>query len=75
MDFSSALRLVKAGRSVRRKGWVPAATGWSLELAHPVVEGQAVSMLMVRYGDGMLRPFSGSNADLLAMDWEQTPSS
>jgi hypothetical protein len=76
VDFPDALRAVKHGKRVRRAVWHPgeghAGNGFLL-LAHVTADDGRECMpqlLVTDASDGILRPFSGANWDLLAEDWE-----
>jgi hypothetical protein len=73
MTFDEILPAVKAGGKARRAEW--ARREWScwIELVHPELpDGRALMPLLVigRRDDVTMRPFAGSNWDLLAGDWE-----
>lgn len=76
MNFSDALRLVKEGRRVRRALWEERSYAYNAWLELVSVRAQdgrgVMPVLMVGYPgeNGILRPFSGANWDLLADDWE-----
>jgi hypothetical protein len=70
MDFSEALKLVKAGRSVRRAFWAPRF--WSIRL---VVPGRAATLtypFIVKDAPDGCVPWTPTHSDLLATDWETT---
>jgi hypothetical protein len=67
MDFSEALRIVKAGGRARRKIW-PQHGAWGVWMVMRELPG--VTALVVEYGDGSIQLFAGANWDLLADDWE-----
>jgi Protein of unknown function (DUF2829) len=75
VNFSEALTELKAGQKVRRTAWAGTLRGLTLELAYPPpLEGRPLMpQLLVQSEDGILRPFSGANWDLLAEDWEVVP--
>jgi hypothetical protein len=74
VDFSDALRAVKAGNAVRRRFWaeLDGKVAASMELAQPAMpDGRpAAPMLVCRCSDGITWPFAGGQMDLLADDWE-----
>jgi hypothetical protein len=76
MDFSAALAALKDGKNVRRQAWAGTMRGLYLMLAPELVEtfkgdeATIMPQLLVMSQDGVLRPFSGANWDLLAEDWE-----
>ena len=73
MNFSEALTEIKAGKKAGRKAWLDRGYGTFVELVQvqSANDGRTVTpLLLVSSDDGVLRPFSGSNRDLLADDWE-----
>lgn len=77
MNFSEALTELRAGQKVRRALWssTPMTRAVHVELLEPeLADGRALMpQLLVQSDDGILRPFSGANWDLLAEDWEVVP--
>ena len=74
MDFSDALRGIKAGKRAYRKVWGEAerVSGAWVSLYKPE-DPRVDPVIMVGYPDDeALRVFAGSNWDLLADDWEIT---
>lgn len=70
MDFSDALREVKAGRRVAREMWTEVPRyGRAVFLMKFPEEMQVTDQLMMTCPDGVIRPFAGANWDLLADDW------
>jgi Protein of unknown function (DUF2829) len=64
VDFSDALRAMKDGKKVTRAVWV----GYAMIMDMPApLEPQIV---MGYAGKEVLRPFAGSQWDLLSDDWE-----
>ena len=71
MDFADALSMVKQGGRVRREIWADMNRNHTAVLVLAKTDDpRFMPMLMIEYGDGMLRPFAGANWDLLAEDWE-----
>ena len=80
MTFEEILPAVKAGGRARRALWADRAEhlgdmwkGLEVELVQPppLPDGRPfMPQLMAEGEDGVLRPFSGANWDLLADDWE-----
>jgi hypothetical protein len=74
MDFSDALRVMKAGGHVRRRYWADSLGGNAgayAFLVTAVVHGdEKVPAIMVRLANGDLKFFSLSQCDALAEDWE-----
>lgn len=69
-DFGDALKAMKAGKQVRRAYWTSRVEddGWmALRDPGPPFEPQ---MVLKYPGNPVLRPFGGSQFDLLAEDWE-----
>lgn len=73
MDFSDALRAVKDGKRVRRAMWSEheplAGIGLTLDVV-TTATGESFSQLLCDWPSGSIQPFSRSDADLLADDWE-----
>lgn len=84
MDFSDALRLVKAGSKVARAGWngknmfVFLVSGSNFTVNRPPLlgiypEGTPISYrphIDMRTADGEIVPWVASQSDLIAEDWE-----
>jgi hypothetical protein len=68
MDFSEALRLVKAGEALSRAGWN--GRGQYLELQVPDIGSKmTLPYIYMRTVEGDLVPWLASQTDLLAVDW------
>lgn len=85
MDFDEALRLIKRGKAVKRRGWngqeqwlhyvkpkdFPVESDSALTNVQPI--GSMAGMnpfIAIRTKDGVSTPWLASQADLLASDWE-----
>lgn len=73
MDFSEALKALKAGRKVRRKLWLVLSEGipeehTALELTRPA-DGYREGLYAVSQ-DGTRMAYTASHSQLLAEDWE-----
>jgi len=66
MDFSLALRSVRAGQSITREGWN--GKGLSVNLAK-ATSGMTRDFLYLNYPDGERVPWAPSQTDMLADDW------
>lgn len=89
MDFSDALRALKAGRRLARSGWngkkmfiflVPGSTFVVVE-GHPMAKHWPVGALVdyhahvdMQTAQGYVVPWLCSQADMLADDWEEVVS-
>lgn len=84
MDFSEALKLVKFGERVTRKGWngrgmfIFLVPGSQFNVSRPPLlgiypEGTPITYqghIDMRTADGSIVPWLASQTDLLAEDWE-----
>lgn len=75
MTFEDILPAVKAGGKATRALWTACdgKVGRAVELAQPLPlpDGRPfMPQLVAEDENGILRPFSGANWDLLADDWE-----
>jgi len=72
VDFSEALRELKAGKCVARKYWLEAYRHSGAYLKLVVLPDPGfMPQLLVRYRDEKVwRPFAGANWDLLSEDWQ-----
>ncbi len=72
-DFSWALRCIKSGHRLRRRGW--GETGFHVELHHGIEnkgmdDSEIVPFLLIGTADGVYAPWPIPNCDALAEDWE-----
>lgn len=70
MDFSEALRELKAGKILRRREWSEYTGPTAYVSVHLVVDQGRLPDLEVKLGDGRLFHFHASAYQLLAEDWE-----
>lgn len=75
MDFSDALRNIKAGKKVCREGWN--GKGLWIELQTPDERSKmSLPYLYINYPDDAINtpgarcPWLASQTDILALDWE-----
>jgi Protein of unknown function (DUF2829) len=79
MDFSDALRAMKAGSEVYREAWnndpagTPANRRNIMLIMEAEIDGQLTPMMVARRIDGLILPFGGSQWDILGDDWEIAP--
>lgn len=72
MDFGEALRALKSGARVARKGWN--GKGMWLELQVPdLFSKMTLPYIYMKTADGGLVPWLASQTDMLAEDWEIVP--
>lgn len=70
MNFSQALELIKSGSKVSRTGWN--GKGMYLELQTPDAHSKmSLPYIYLVTVQATLVPWSASQADLLADDWEE----
>ena len=67
MDFSDALREIKAGRRCARDSWGSLTVGQYVQLARG--GGEQLPYLEIRTSDGLLVPWQPPHKDVLAEDW------
>ena len=68
MDFSSALRFIKDGKKLSRKGWN--GKGMYLELQTPdSMSKMSLPYIYMKTVDNHLVPWLASQTDILAEDW------
>lgn len=80
MDFGAAIRALKAGKRVARRGWngkgmwlilVP-ASDWSASVGPSYVAGaHRLPWIGMKTADGGLVPWLASQTDMLAEDWQE----
>lgn len=67
-DFGGALRELRAGKRMQRKGWN--GKGMYIELQTPTDKSKmTLPYLYMRTADAQLVPWLASQTDLLSMDW------
>lgn len=86
MDFSDALRLIRRGKALKRRGWngkeqwlhFVKPKEFTVEAGSPLTRVQPIgspagmdSFIAIRVKDGTSRPWLASQTDLLSDDWEQ----
>ena len=83
MDFGQAIKELKVGKKVARKGWngkgmylvyfSPVAHGMEILKVYDCEEGTAkplLPFLLMKTADDMYVPWLASQTDMLAEDWE-----
>jgi Protein of unknown function (DUF2829) len=72
MNFGEALQAMKNGKKVRRQLWVDENAPWrGIYAAIMTMPAPFEPQIVVGYpGKDELRPFAGSQWDLLSEDWE-----
>lgn len=69
MDFSEALKEVKAGNSIHREGWN--GKGMFINMQVPDEHSKmGLPYLYIRTVEGKFVPWLASQTDLLANDWQ-----
>lgn len=68
MDFSDALKAVKAGKKIQRKGWN--GKGMWIEIQRPDKNSKmTLPYLYLNYPNGTRVPWLASQTDMLEEDW------
>lgn len=78
MDFSAALRLIRAGQKVTRRGWNGRGMYIFLieggTISHPALDNpvEALPYIAMYTATGTCVPWLASQTDILQNDWEVT---
>ena len=69
MDFGDALKILRGGDAVCRRGWN--GMGMALRLGSPVPDERISHLYLYMIGsDGVARIWAASQTDILADDWQ-----